>query len=46
MPSVDGVWRDRGLEEKHQLGRTLPELEEQPLPAWAMLRSILSRLGD
>ena len=34
------------LRRRHQLGRTHAELVEQPLRAWAMLRSILSRLGD
>ena len=44
------LWTECGavedLRRRHQLGRTHAELVEQPLRAWAMLRSILSRLGD
>ena len=35
-----------GLRRRHQLGRSLAELVERTLSAWAMLRVILSRLDD
>ena len=47
--NAEHIWLECGaledLQRRHQLGRSMAELVERPLQAWAMLGSILSRLG-
>ena len=47
--SSEHLWMECGaleaLRRRHQLGRSMTELVEHPLQAWAMLGEILSRLG-